>query len=367
VTSDIPLHRVVLTGGPCGGKTTALAHIAERLQSLGLGVYLVPEAYTLLNTGGASARGASTEQLLRFQASQLRLMIAMEDAFLEIARAAGRPAVLVCDRGTLDIAAYVPPGAMWQAILDENGWSVTDLRDRRYDAVIHLVTAANGAEAFYTCANNPARTETPEQARAVDLRLQNAWVGHPRLWVIDNSTPFADKVRRVVAAVCRVVGLPEPVQRQRVFLVRRAPAVSDMPVRCEEVEIEQTYLRTGDGSEARVRRRGQYGAYAYTHTVKRPFHAGQRVQVERRISARHYLSLLAEADPGRHTVRKRRRCFLWQNQYWELDLFVEPRPGLMILQAEIEDDRGLVAPPFLEIDREITGEAAFTNYALAAR
>src|SRR5262245_56015587 len=74
VATDHPIHRIVLTGGPCGGKTTALAHIAERLQSLGFGVYLVPEAYTLLYTGGASAQGFSTEQLLRFQAAHLRLL-----------------------------------------------------------------------------------------------------------------------------------------------------------------------------------------------------------------------------------------------------------------------------------------------------
>jgi hypothetical protein len=28
-------------------------------------------------------------------------------------------------------------------------WNVVNLRDRRYDAIIHLVTAADGAEEFY--------------------------------------------------------------------------------------------------------------------------------------------------------------------------------------------------------------------------
>src|SRR5262249_20574920 len=162
-------------------------------------------------------------------------------------------------------------------------------------------------------------------------------------------------VRRVVAAACRAVGVPESVEQERVFLVRTAPATGSMPVRCEEVEIEQTYLVTTDGSEARVRRRGQHGAFAYTHTLKRPWHAGQRVRVERRVSARHYLALLAEADPGRHVVKKRRRCFLWQDRYWELDTFVEPRPGLMLLQAEVEDGDGpMTVPPFVEVEREVT-------------
>ena len=37
-----------------------------------------------------------------------------------------------------------------------------------YDAVFHMVTAAKGAERFYTTENNKARTETVEQAAAMD-------------------------------------------------------------------------------------------------------------------------------------------------------------------------------------------------------
>ena len=37
------------------------------------------------------------------------------------------------------------------------------MREGRYDAVFHLVTAAQGAERFYTLENNQARSETPEQ------------------------------------------------------------------------------------------------------------------------------------------------------------------------------------------------------------
>lgn len=48
--------------------------------------------------------------------------------------------------------------------------------NRRYDAVIHMVTAAIGAERFYTTENNSVRTETPEQARELDIKVLNAWV-----------------------------------------------------------------------------------------------------------------------------------------------------------------------------------------------
>lgn len=359
------IHRIVLTGGPCGGKTTALARISEFFTSRGFRVFLAPEVPTILINGGLSFAGLKAEQFLNVESALLKLQIAMEASFLSIAAASGQPSIVVFDRGALDVSAYLPPGT-WQALLDENDWTIVGLRDRRYDAVVHLVTAARGAEKFYTTANNTARTETPAQAAALDERLHDAWVGHPHLRVIDNSTDFAGKILRVLAAITGVVGVPEPVEVERKFLVKTAPAA--FPMKTEEVEIEQTYLVSRAGEEARVRRRGQHGSHTYTHTLKRPPKDGQRVEVERPISAREYTAHLGEADPTRNVVKKRRRCFLWNSNYFELDTFVEPRPGLLLLEAEVEDIHAkLELPPFLEIEREVTAEPEFYNATLAKR
>jgi AAA domain len=73
------------------------------------------------------------------------------------------------------------------------------LREGRYDAVFHLVTAANGAESFYTLDNNVARSETPLQAREVDHKLVDAWCGHPRHYIIDNTDKtFEMKMQQLV-------------------------------------------------------------------------------------------------------------------------------------------------------------------------
>src|SRR5262249_39781143 len=192
--------------------------------------------------------------------------------------AAGRPALILCDRGAMDVSAYLPAEA-WTALLNERDWTVVGLRDKRYEAVIHLVTAADGAEAFYTTENNAVRTETPAQARLLDQRVGDAWVGHPHWRVIDNATDFAGKIQRVTAAVCRVVGAPEPLEIERKFLLRGGPAGGEVPVRFEEVEVEQVYLNNPEGWEARVRRRGQYGSATYTHALKRPVASGQRVKI----------------------------------------------------------------------------------------
>ena len=228
------------------------------------------------------------------------------------------------------------------------------------------MSAAWGAEGFYTTGNNPARTETLDQARDLDEKVRNAWVGHPHLRIIDNSTDFTGKIRRVLTAICRIVEVPAPREIERKFLLRRCPTAEEMPVHFKEFLIEQTYLPTLDGSEARVRRRSMEGSSIYTHTIKHPLLAGQRIEVEHQISSREYIALLEKADPARRTVRKHRRCFLWENQYFELDSFLDPNPGLAILEVELEaPDQAVILPPFVDIEREVTGDRAYSNYSIA--
>lgn len=52
--------------------------------------------------------------------------------------------------------------------------------------MVHLVTAADGAPEFYTTTNNEARYEGIEDAKELDKKLINAWVGHPHFSIIDN-------------------------------------------------------------------------------------------------------------------------------------------------------------------------------------
>lgn len=363
----VPVLRVVLTGGPCGGKSTSMSHIAARMQGMGFQVYQIPETASLLLGSGVSPGGCTVEQLVVIQEGILRVMMALEDSVHAIARSSGRPSIILSDRGTMDASAYLP-GDAWTALLDEHGWTTTWLRDRRYEAVIHLVTAADGAENFYTTENNAVRTETPQQARLLDRKVRDAWVGHPYLRIIDNTTGFQDKVQRVVAAVCNMVGMPEPQKVERKFLLHGGQQTDVIPVHFQELEIEQTYLTSPAGAKARVQRRGERGSYVYTHKMKRTTSEGKRVEVEYPLSGREYISMLAEADSRRVTLKKMRRVFLWKNHYFEWDTFLEPEKhkGLEILKTEVPSlDSPLDLPPFLQVMEEVTGHDAYRGATMA--
>jgi len=76
---------------------------------------------------------------------------------------------------------------------------------KRYDLVIHLVTAADGAEKFYTLSNNTARSESPELARELDQKVRECWVSHPRLVVVGNEDDFSKKIASAFEPVLALI------------------------------------------------------------------------------------------------------------------------------------------------------------------
>jgi len=82
-----------------------------------------------------------------------------------------------------------------------------DIRDTRYNQIIHMVSAANGAEPFYTTEDHICRTEGIALARELDKKAAQAWVGHPYFDVVDNSSDFEAKVCRMIQVIIERIRL----------------------------------------------------------------------------------------------------------------------------------------------------------------
>ena len=107
----VPVYTVVLTGGPCGGKTSSQSQLSATLADAGFDVYFAPEVPSILIRGGAAYPGLApenSERLLVFEKGIIDLQLQVEESFLAVARSTGRPSVVVLDRGLLDIPAYLP-------------------------------------------------------------------------------------------------------------------------------------------------------------------------------------------------------------------------------------------------------------------
>lgn len=362
--NTVDITKIVITGGPCAGKSTAMSWIQNAFTQMGYTVLFVPETATELITGGVApwTCGSNGE----YQKCQLRLQLDKERVFEAAAKTMKVDKVLiVCDRGALDNKAYMNE-LEYAAALDYLQLDEVTLRDG-YDAVFHLVTAAKGAAEFYTTANNAARTETVEQAIWLDDKLIAAWTGHPHLRVIDNTTDFEAKMKRLIAEISTFLGQPEPYEIERKYLIEYPDVkwLESLP-HCRRVEIIQTYLKSGKGEETRVRQRGADGHYVYYRTTKRAISGLRRVETESRLSEKEYLRLLMDADPTKRPIRKDRYCLMHEGQYFEIDVYPF-WTDKAILEIELsEEEQEIHIPKEIRVIREVTEDENYKNAALAS-
>ena len=184
--------RIVVTGGPGGGKTTA-ADLFRR--EIGERVVIVPEAATIVFSGGFPRSTDHDAQ----RAAQTAIFHVQQN--LENVQSARFPdRILLCDRGTVDGAAYWPgdPEGFFRHV-----GTTLDQELQRYDAVVFFESAAAGGMAIE--GGNPIRNETNEQALSLDRKLHAIWAHHPRFVFVPHSSSFFQKITFGLAAIQSIV------------------------------------------------------------------------------------------------------------------------------------------------------------------
>lgn len=360
----VQITKIVITGGPCAGKTTAMSWIQKEFTQKGYRVLFVPEVASELIIGGVAPWTCGSN--VDFQKCTLQMQFDKERVFEDAAKSMNADKILiVCGRGALDNKAYMSNSEFVET-LEKFGKSEVELRDN-YDAVFHLVTTAKGALEYYTLANNEARTESPEEAAAIDDRLISAWTGHPHFRVIDNSTDFETKLKRIITEISSYLGEPEPFEIERKYLIEY-PDIEWLEniENSQRIEIIQTYLNSSNGDEVRVRQRGMDGNYIYFQTIKKKVSDVKRIEIERRLSKDEYLRLLMDADTTKRQIRKTRYCLTFENQYFEIDIYPF-WSDKAIAEIELNDEETpIVFPEQIKVIKEVTDDESYKNVSLAS-
>lgn len=182
--------KIVLTGGPSGGKTTLLDALKKEL---GPGVSVVPEAASILYRGGFP-RGKTSKSLIHTQKAIYYTQKELED-LIDVQSSAP---LLICDRGSLDSIAYWPHS---EGNFFETMGTAREQELSRYDWVLHLDTASAN---FYDGAN-PIRTESYDEAWSLNQKIKQAWKGHPRRIVISQNDDFLGKMAKSVALISAIL------------------------------------------------------------------------------------------------------------------------------------------------------------------
>lgn len=365
------VKEIVLSGGPCSGKSTAIPYLIEELQNRGVRLFITPEIPTLIIPGGIpdikEIGRKDPERLYKIQEQFLRAHLEFRSschAFAEIFP--GEKRMILHDRGSVDGNPYVPFGLFWDMVA-EHGLRPYDVMES-YDGVIFLRSAARLGDGFYTTENNKGRVEkNREEAALLDEATLQAWIGHPHLTIIESCEDFSAKLRRVLQAVLRILGMPVPLEIERKFLLRGVPDFGIEALSgAQKVLIEQMYCVAPDGEEFRLRKRTFRNASVYYKTKKTVINSRVREEYETVISPLEYIRLQKFQESGTGSIRKERCYFVYSNQYFELDRFLDAE--IVLLEAELTEENDAVdIPPFCGVVREVTDEPLWRNREIARR
>lgn len=202
------IKKIVLTGGPCAGKTTALVCINDYFTKLGYKVFSVPEVPTMVTQSGWSYLTKNPAFYYEGEKIILELQLALEDKIQRLAETCSEPCLIVCDRGAMDISIYIAP-EMWKDLMKSCDVDEQSLMNR-YDGVVHLSSAAAGAEKFYTLETNVNRYEKADEAglalaRSLNTKVLEVWSKHPVMRTIASMDDFDAKMKLVLKAIFEMI------------------------------------------------------------------------------------------------------------------------------------------------------------------
>lgn len=355
------VSKIVLTGGPCGGKTTALKFLEEQLAKQGVKVFSVSEVATSLMNSGKTPESMGVYD---FHSLLFSIQLKNEEDCLKKAESSSaEKAVVLCDRGLLDNSVYVSEED-FKKYSSAFGYDGEKIRNS-YDAVFHLVTAADGAEEYFGRATNSVRSETAEQARELDRKILNAWVGAPHLRIIGNRSDFDGKLQRLLREILAVLGIPEKFEIERKFLIEMPDLLllANMP-NCRKIPITQAYFQTPNEGLFRIRKRGEH---TYIKTRKTKISEVRRIEIEENINEDEYNFYMALTMFMQGKISKNRYCIAENSTYYELDVYPFWNDKATLEIELLSEDQPYELPDFVKLIREVSYDKDYRNKSMAVR
>ncbi len=340
---------VAITGAPCSGKTTIIKKAIEYYRKQGITVLYCPESATVALENGSDR---TVPEVFEYEIAKIQK--SAEARILAKANKLNAENVLVLyDRGLTDCFSYVPDSERFSEMVGTDIYSTWS----RYDAVIMLETTA--AKGFIE--NSSIRTESVDDAVLEQNKLLDVYIGHPHFRFIKVCDSIDEKLLLVTAQIDMLLN---DVELEKKFLIAYPDLKALSKYKPFKAEISQTYLLCQNGSH-RVRRRTTNGIPAYFETLKIRITGSKSVEHESMISKEKYETLLKSADPDKNTIVKDRYCFLYDGQYFELDVFPFWQDKAFVELELTGEDDPFQLPPEIMVIKDVSDDPRYKNNYLA--
>jgi len=345
---------IVVTGGPCGGKTTALDELTKYLRSLGYTVYTTSEVATELITDGIRPFGDDKLDIRTFQSFVLDAQIYKEQIRKKAAILCHNSKVAILyDRGILDNRGYIDDN-IFDELLKERNLSESEILTR-YDLVIHLTTAAIGKEEYYTTLNNSARTETVEQAKSQDQKTLAAWRNHPNLRIVGNDTLFDEKIRKVINYIRAYIGEEEVLRKERYLIDPENINFKEFHHNMIKEDIEE-FVLSYDNDEITLYSKSTINDSSYYTCIRK---LKGRNEMSRSITEEEYNTYRNKVKGN--TISKVRYNFIDEGERFRLDLFNIDGKLINILERDVSNEKRINLPSFVKMITDITNNRDFDD------
>lgn len=181
-------NKIVLTGGPCGGKTASIEFLSKKLIEQDYSVKIVSEtANSLLKLGYMPSVNIST-----FDFQDLLFKIQFLNEYIS----EGKSSVLLCDRGLFDGKVYIDESD-FKKILYLNKVKEKEIYST-YDGALYFRSIS------YEYPNEFSRKriyENPEVGRIRDERCKEIWIDKIVPCIYDNLDGFENKQKTIYSAL----------------------------------------------------------------------------------------------------------------------------------------------------------------------
>lgn len=191
------LIKIVLTGGPCAGKTKILEALKKHLSQKDVKLIAVAETATELINWGVKPYEA--QNIIDFQ----DIIYSLQKCKEEMAQQAldinkgEKTCIMLFDRALIDNKAYLPSQSDFDYLLLKYNDNEISLLDS-YDYVINLFSLASCNKEKYNLTSNTARFESLEEAIVLDQKTIEAWIGHKNIKVFNSNISLEEEIDRVI-------------------------------------------------------------------------------------------------------------------------------------------------------------------------
>lgn len=373
---------VVLTGGPCAGKTTLMEKLGNEVDNIpNVKVFFAKEAATLLKQSGINFVDAGKDETFQKLIIDHQLTAEASAHTCAVNFAKNHPdykVIVICDRGIMDGEAYFKNSKEFEDILMSYGLSKAKVY-RRYDMVLFLRSAAVGAPQFYTTMDGTPRDETPEKAIELDKGVYSAWQYHPYFKEVDNSFKFYEKLDVAVRYIFEAAGIKVPNKEYKRYVVKYPDFFSIAAMYKISAYKEQCFFLESDNADKvtfiKIQRKDSEVRYLKSESRYDMAQNDDKKMVRTRvfhqestISENEFMNLMARLDPMVSPLV--RTVFSFTVDYsvrCELELYPHSKEFAIVkFYMDTPADEEKVKSKF-DILSEITSNLAYSKLEIAKR